>query len=254
MRIIVSATVFLIFFNTAFSQTIINAERVIDGSDSTIYALSLSYNGTRGNSNTDMLDISPAIILVGNRNEFKILGGYNLLSQSGVGILNSGYIHLRHNFKISDRIKTFEFYQVQFNNVLLLDKREIIGAGLRLLAVDQKALKINFNLGAMRELEVLDTTRLLPGEIFETRYFRASVVNSLNLKLSKTLRLDNVFYFQPYLKDFSDYRLLNDLNLAVTVTTHLKLVIALSTRFDSKPPGLLKKLDNITNLGINLKF
>jgi hypothetical protein len=68
--------------------------------DSTIYAISLSYNGTKGNSNTNQLDISSLFILLRKKNEFKLFGGYNLLSESGKTILKGGYIHLRHNYRV----------------------------------------------------------------------------------------------------------------------------------------------------------
>ena len=127
MKIFKCVIIFLLLDNLGYSQTIINAERLIDDADSTIYAISLSYTGTRGNSNTDQLDISPAFILLRKKNEFKIFGGYSLLSESGNRILNSGFMHIRHNHKLTRRIKTFEFYQLQFNDALLLTKREVFG-------------------------------------------------------------------------------------------------------------------------------
>ena len=115
---------YLSFCNIGFSQTIINAERLINGADSTIYSVSITYAGNRGNSNTDQLDISPAIVLLRKNNDYKLFGGYNLLSQAEKNILRGGFIHLRHNYSITDRIKTFEFYQLQFNDVLLLSNEK----------------------------------------------------------------------------------------------------------------------------------
>jgi len=73
----VKAIIILFLFNySAHKQAIINTERLIDGVGSTIYALSLSYNGTKGNVNTDQLNILPTFILLKKKNEYKIFGGY----------------------------------------------------------------------------------------------------------------------------------------------------------------------------------
>lgn len=254
MRIKFTFILLLFLGNIASGQTIINAERLGNKVDSTVLALSFSYNGTRGNSKTDQLDFSPAIVVIKKRNEYKAFGGYGLLSQTDNIILNTGYIHIRHNFKISNAIRTFEFYQLQFNNVLLLDKRELIGAGLRFVIFDQDSLGISFNAGAMRELELLNETSLPANEILETIYYRATLTNSIRYQFNKILRLDNVVYYQPYLGDLSDYRLLNDLNLSFTINDYFKLIASLSTRYDSRPPSTLKTLDNIISFGINLKL
>lgn len=251
----VKGIIFLILLsNYCFSQTIINAERLSNGIDSTIYALSFSYNGTRGNSTIDQLNISPTILLLTKKNEFKLFGSYYLLSESDNKILKGGYIHLRHNFKLSKQIKTFEFYQLQFNEVLLLNKREVFGAGLRFALVNKDSLKLNFSTGVMRELEVLNKTNLLPNELSKTTYYRATNVLSFKLMAGKVIKFDNVLYYQPFLKEFADYRILNDFVLTISLSNHFGLIISVTTRFDSKPPGSLEKLDNFMSFGFNLKF
>ena len=194
--------IFLIIGNWGYSQTIIDAERLIDGTDSTIYAIALSYNGTRGNSSTDQLDISPAFILLKKKNDFKLFGGYSLLAESGEGILNSGFVHLRHNYVLSERFKTFEFYQLQFNDVLLLNKRQVFGAGLRFGLVMKDSLNLSFELGLMRESEDLNKSKLLPGEESLVKNFRITFLNSFKWKIGKQVKINNVIYYQPNVIDF----------------------------------------------------
>jgi putative salt-induced outer membrane protein YdiY len=248
--------VLVIYFMTSsvHGQTIINAERLIEVSDSTIYALTLSYNGTRGNSSTNQWDIAPAIILLRKKNEFKFFGGYGLLSDSEKEILNGGFVHFRHNYKLSNRLKTFEFYQLQFNKVLLLNRRQLYGAGLRYGVVAQDSLRLDMELGLMRETETLNAAKLLPGESDHIKDIRITYVNSLRWKLNKLVKINNVIYYQPSVKRLNDYRILNDFNLIVSLTDHLELITALSTRYDNKPPGTLKYLDNSLTLGLNLNF
>jgi len=254
MKLFKTFFLLLLIANPVFSQTIINAERLTSGEDSTIYSLAFSYNGTRGNLVTDRLAISPSFILTKEQNEFKVLGGYSFLSQSNTTILHSGFVHLRHNYKITNRLKSFEFYQYQFNEVLLLNRREVLGGGLRYQFIDKDSLNFDIGLGAIRETEILNRTTLLSNELSETTYYRASCVSSFSWKLGKNVKIYNVIYFQPYLKNFSDYRLLNDFNMIFSITKQFELIAALTTRYDNMPPGSLESFDNALDFGFNLKF
>jgi putative salt-induced outer membrane protein YdiY len=236
-------------------QTIIDAEKLTGAyPDSTIYAITASYNGTRGNSITDRIEISPALLILRKKNDFKIFGGYSSLSQSENNILRSGFIHLRHNFKISKRIKTFEFFQLQFNDVLKLEKRQVYGGGLRFSLVSTDSLELDYNLGLMREVEVLNPSVLLENEIAESRIFRITMTGNFKWQISKVFKINNVIYYQPYLRDFGDFRILNDLNFSVSLLSHIDFNTSLMLRYDSKPPGTLEKLDEVMAFGLTLKF
>jgi len=254
MKIVNCIILFLFLSNLGNTQTIINAERLIGGQDSTIYALAFSYSGTKGNSNTDQFKISPSFVLLKEKHEYKLFGAYSLLSDSDKRILESGFFHLRHNFKLTNRIKTFEFYQLQFNEVLLLSKREVYGGGIKFNLLKRDSTAIDFSTGLMREIEFLNEKELLPDEISRTKYYRATFVKNLKWKINETVSIHNVLYYQPYLKDFNDYRLLNEFNLIVSTTKHLEFLTSLTTRYDSKPPGDLKKFDNVMSVGLNVKF
>jgi len=245
--------VFIFFSLTSSAQTIINAERFIE-KDSTIYSLGAAYNGTRGNSTIDKIDINPVIIFVKKKNEFRIFGGYSLLADSGNGILNSGFIHFRHNFKISNKFKTFEFYQQQFNDVLLLNQREVFGGGLRYSLIKRDSFNLDFEAGIMKEKEVLNKSSLLINEEFITNCYRVTVLNSIKWKINKTIQLYNILYYQPKIGDFSDFRILNDFSLNISISKHLQLVNLLTIRYDNQPPGILKNYDTALSLGLNINF
>jgi len=115
------------FSMSVYAQTIINAEKLNSVNDSLAFSVQVGYSGTRGNAITDQIDLAPSFLLVNKLNDFKLFGGYSVLSSDETSLLNSGFAHIRHNFKISNRLKTFEFYQIQFNEVLLLSKRVVFG-------------------------------------------------------------------------------------------------------------------------------
>ena len=252
--------IFISFFllsTTIYSQTIINAESIINEVDSTFYSLTLTYNGTKGNSNTNEFKIAPTIVLLRKKNEYKLLGGYSSLFNSGQGILNSGFIHIRHNYKLSKRLKTFEFFQIQFNDVLLLNKREIYGGGLRLNFVNRNAkdtLHFDMEFGLMYEKEVLNKTTLLPNEASISKVLRITYVNSFKWKINKLIKLNNVLYYQPRINNFADFRILNDFILGISLNKYFTFITSFTARYDNQPPGILKKFDSETTIGLNLKI
>lgn len=254
MKSLLSLFFLLTFCSLAYGQTIINAETLTSKADSSIYTLSFSYRGTQGNLATNQFAISPNILLMRKKNEYKILGGYSFFSQNDTRILHSGFIHLRHNYKINNRFKTLAFYQAQFNEVLLLNRRQLFGAGLRYRLIAGDSLSFDLSAGPMREYEELNTASLDPGEIAETSFTRASFVSSFSWLANKSFSVHHVLYYQPYLSNFSDYRLLNDLNFKVSISKYFSLITSVTTRYDNMPPGALKKYDNAVSVGINLKF
>jgi putative salt-induced outer membrane protein YdiY len=138
--------------------------------------------------------------------------------------------------------------------MLLLTNRQVIGAGLRYQFVDKQ--KFHFDMGGslMREYEKLNEEKVTPGEQIETRYFRLGMLTSLGFNIGENVRVHNVLYYQPYLGDFRDYRLLSDLSMSVNIIKHFDLVTSLTTRFDSQPPDPLVRFDNLLTVGITMKF
>lgn len=254
MRSLLHIILLLSISSLTNAQTIINAETLTSKVDSSIYSLAFSYSGTQGNLATNQIAISPNIILMRKKSEYKILGGYSFFSQQGTQFLHNGFIHLRHNFKINNRFKTLAFYQAQFNEVLLLNRRQLFGVGLRYRIIDDDSLSLDFSAGPMREYEELNTASLNPGEIAETAFTRASIVSSFSWIASKSFSIHHVLYYQPYLSDFSDFRLLNDLNFKVSISKYFSLITSVTTRYDNLPPAALKKYDNAVSVGLNLKF
>ena len=82
MKKVYGIILFLLIGNLGFSQTIINAERLIDTTKTDIFSLAFSYSGTSGNLNTSELNISPTFILLKPKNEYKFFGGYSFQTVS----------------------------------------------------------------------------------------------------------------------------------------------------------------------------
>jgi putative salt-induced outer membrane protein YdiY len=246
---------FVLFFSTSlYSQTIINAEKLSSAKDSLTFSLELSYSGSRGNSVTDKIEFEPSFVLVRKKNDFKLFGGYTDLSTGDKSHLNNGFVHIRHNYKLMTRLKTFAFYQIQFNEVLLLRKREVIGAGLRYALIKKDSIRFNIGLGAMHESEFLFSNSLLLNEVINTFIFRGAVVSGFEWIINKSFKLNNVIYYQPYLMSFEDFRLLNEFSFTAKINHHFNVSASLTFRYDSRPPSALTNFDSVMDLGIGYKF
>jgi len=238
----------------ASAQTIINAEKLGSPKDSLLLAVEVSYSGTRGNAVTDQIDFAPSFLLIGKKNDFKLFAGYSVLSADEESLLNSGFIHFRHNYKIFKRLKTFGFYQIQFNEVLLLKKREAYGAGLRYSLINKDSLSFDMGIGIMQENEFLDKTSLLANETVNTYFIRGAIVSSFEWVINESVKINNVLYFQPNISSFKDYRVLNDFSLIAKLSDEIYFTTSLTLRYDSRPPSSLKAFDSVLDVGIGYAF
>ncbi len=234
------------------AQTIINAERLgNDGKDSLVFSCSGSYAGTRGNARTDQVALSSSVMVRKKKNEIKFFASYDLLAQKSNSILNSGFIHGRHQHLLRSRIKSVLFYQLQFNEILRLTKREVMGGGIRIEVLKQDSLSAALTVGLMHEYEVLDRNDLSQGENFKTNYVRGSLVGSFRWFINDFMELSDVVYYQPYLKNMEDFRVLNDVNLVFKLNKNFSILLISTLRFDSRPPSSVQGYDFNFRVGLN---
>ena len=106
----------------------------------------------------------------------------------------------------------------------------------------------------MQEEEQINRESLSIDEKFYTNYTRAifSLVGIIDFKDKFTIV--NTTYFQQYIRNINDFRLLNETNLMVQLNEWLSISIDLEYRYDSEPPSILKNRDFNTNIGLALNI
>ena len=199
------------------------------------------------------------IFLTKRENSLKLLSGGEYINEDNETVSNSLFSQLRYNYNFSDKSRLFAFTQIQSNAILLLERRLLGGAGFRQNIFEKtkdssKVFKIDISAGIMQEEELLNRTDLPIDEKYHTIYTRFifSVVGLF--EITDAFTIVNTTYFQQYLKDFSDYRLLNETNLMFAINEWLSMSLDLEYRFDSEPPSILKDTDFNTNFGLILNF
>ncbi|MEO7082487.1 MAG: DUF481 domain-containing protein [Flavobacteriales bacterium] len=161
--------------------------------------------------------------------------------------LNTGFQHLRYNYR-KDSLWTGEiFAQAQYNKPLRLDLRLMLGAGPRLTAVDNKKMRVNIGTAVMVENE-----HVTDGPI--TRIARSSSYVSTTLKFNQLASLTAVVYYQPKLFDASDHRISLEGGLLINVTKRFTMESRLNLLKDSEPPEGVNPLSYSWNNLFGFRF
>ncbi len=163
------------------------------------------------------------------RSIFLTLSEYNLTKASGSDFVNAGAQHFRYNYKINDRFTGEMFTQFQFNKVLKVKFRWLLGAGPRVKIVKTKPFSLYFAAAYMYEYEELYDT-----DILNRNHMLSSYLSS-NLKIRDNLSFINTTYFQPKISNFSDYRVLSQSDLKVGITKHFSFLVSYIYSYDAFP-------------------
>jgi len=177
---------------------------------------------------------------------------FNELSQiktDNKNFLNDGFLHLRYNYSLPENFVTLEmFTQYQYNSIKKLKHRYLTGAGPRIKIIDTTTVRIFFAPLLMYEYEML-TIDSSPHQ-----KFRLSSYLSFSYKLNDQLNFIHISYFQPWIVDFSNFRVSSESTLIIKITEKLSLKIIYELIFDSHPPEDVSNLFYSISNGLNYKF
>ena len=245
----------LLFYNFSVAQSIVNTEKLfINNDDGFAVSSELMGSSIQGNAKVLLVEYSLNFAYKKAKNSFKLLSGGEYINESRQVVSNSIFSQLRYNYNFSAKSRLFAFAQVQSNAILLLEHRLLGGAGFRQNIIEKKkdttrVFKIDLSVGIMQEEELLNRTDLPVAEKYYTNYTR-SVISIVGVyEVTDVFTIVNTTYLQKYIKDFSDYRLLNETNLMFSINEMLSVSLDLEYRFDSDPPSTLKDTDFNTNFG-----
>lgn len=206
--------------------------------------------------NTDLLQAGGDLGL-GHLSEghwFRIYAGIDHLDQEGRDILDNRYLHLRYNYLFSERIRSFHFYQLQSNQNLFLDRRALLGTGIRARLTGTSEKGLDFGTGLMLEAERLNEAKIGPEEEAENETVRMANLLGGSGPLGERNRWFTVIYYQPSLESFGDYRLSGEVALGFELIGALDLDVVLTWRHDSRAPTGLEEDDAALRTGITYRF
>lgn len=238
----------------AGAQTILNVERLQPGDvRDWHWGIEGAFSVSRGNS--EYLDVLAGVVL-GHRwpdSWLRTFAGFDYRSETGEGLERDRYLHVRYNHWLGERWQTFHFVQLQASHANLLQRRTLVGSGVRRRLVGGTTT-LDVGTGAMYEAEELDADRVTGTHPVNARVWRMANLIVAVRQLTESVRLVGVAYVQPDLADFEDIRTLTDLSLLIALTENVDLTVRSEWRHDSRPPARVVPNDFVVRTGFTVSF
>jgi putative salt-induced outer membrane protein YdiY len=247
----------LIFGLSAISVTAqVNTEamRGIEYSQGFQSSLAGQFTWVSGNSEFVKTNGLARIDYVQGRYQGFLVGNYELGKKDGDNFIHNGFMHFRNVIQLIPHADLELFSQLEFNEFLQLERRQLLGGDIRLgmatASVDSVvAGRAYLGLGLMHEIESID------GD-FPDHQSVVRATSYLNVKwnIGDRLLLQAVAYYQPRIKDAEDYRILAQSSLTIKLYKNLAFETAFKLRFDSQPPRGVKTIDMESVNGLRINF
>ena len=183
------------------------------------------------------------------RSTLLIFNNISYVNAADQNFINSGFQHLRYNYRFKPRFLQLEgFTQYQYNLVNKVQSRFLAGGGPRFSFIDSARSQLILGPLFMYENEKLTTENL------HSEKLRMSAYISFNYQLNKLLNFSHTTYYQPDLANFSDYRIASESNLKIKISDKLSIKLIYILNFDSDPPLSVPSLVYSFSNGLNYSF
>lgn len=167
---------------------------------------------------------------------------------------NQALIHLRYVGYLTKILQAEFFGQYNYNKAILLSSRNLYGSGIRIkILTYDEILKVRYGISFFYEIETYDMPI----------YFRHPRKTN-GMKLSNYLTaffnpndyfsLSTIAYYQPLMKNFSDYRILSETTVYSKISKNVYFTFTFNLAYDSRPPDNKKKYDLRSLTGIIVKL
>lgn len=183
-----------------------------------------------------------------NKSRFIVLNDLNFIKAGNTDFVNSGYQHFRYNYKVNRIVTVEAFTQSQYNPVLKLDFRYLLGAGPRLKIVKKENVKVYFASLYMYEFDDI------VNDVVNLYEHRISSYLTFSFSLFKTVELNSTTFYQPNLQNLTDYRIANDTGLEIHINKHLNYKSSFNLLYDTYQPVGVPDLVYSFRNGLSIKF
>lgn len=245
-----------LFSGQARAQVNTEQMRRADLEEGLSHSLKLDFGVISGNS--DFLKLKGGFRSDYISGKYYIFGvlEYNRGLQDDELFVNKGVVHLRGIRELNRVFHVELFMQREFNDLIKLKRRNLAGGGLRITLLPKGAaesksdpLELNLGIGIMRETEEIETSPPI-----ETSIFRSTNYIALKWRVDDRMYLGAVTYYQIYLEDLSDYRVLVETGFGFNVTRSVTFQLTFDLLYDHDPPEGVGKHDLEINNGIRFDF
>ncbi|MBT30365.1 MAG: hypothetical protein CMO01_11960 [Thalassobius sp.] len=241
--------------NTSFSQIVVVEDNQVERDSAGWQVIgNVDFYNTRNTSTVFSINAGTQIQYKWHRSKIISMNAFSAIlntSSENPDQENRGYQHIRYNYDINQTVVYEAFTQLQFDQVLRIQRRLLLGTGLRFnLLKDESEDDLSVGLTYMYEYErEKDTTAI-------HRDHRMSSYISAKKQFNESIALSLISYYQPLFNEFSDYRISLGAGLNFKILNKLAFVIDVNLNYDAKPvvdediPDLTYSIRN----GLSFKF
>lgn len=233
---------------------LVNIETQRLQADSTLFVLNADFSFNH--SNNDGLTVNQVngtlttqLKSKNLKKTYLFLGNYRLIDAEEGNLQNSWFLHTRFNYKFKPRLSFETFLQGQYNQLLVVEQRNLVGAGLRINWVDRKYFTGYLGNSYMYEVEYSDRAGTT-----EYNHRNSTYLSLSYLSKSKNFSITNTVYYQPLYKNFEDYRILEQFRLDIPLTDWFSVFTIYDYYFDSKTPLNTKEYTSQLEIGVGFSF
>jgi putative salt-induced outer membrane protein YdiY len=216
--------------------------------------IDIAVSGASGNTDKSEIAAGTRLEWQYDRHTDYVVNNYSHAEVSGATNTDKLFLHLRHITQMEPFYAVEGYAQLERDKFARLDSRGLIGAGTRLTLIERSDSKAAFlGLGAMYVSERL-TEQAGTNDAGSEQLWRANSYLVLKYRLRDGVMLVNSLYYQPAVRDFQDYRLLDALTLQVKIADNLAVQLDLNVAHDSLPPETVERTDVIYRTGLSWSF
>jgi hypothetical protein len=208
--------------------------------------LGVSLDASGGNVEYTEFEFSGATGFRGERHFVRLYPAVRFRRDDGETLEEERAVHLRYSYAFTERLRSFSFVQYQSDAALDLERRFLVGGGLRRQLVTLADGGVDVGLGVMWEEE--RTTSGLPVEDF--RGANLFVANGS----AGAVDVNFTGFFQPRLDDWADHRVSASGTAAVPLGSAWALTVSARWRRDSRPPPAIERDDYGIVVGLRLSI
>jgi putative salt-induced outer membrane protein YdiY len=239
---------FIFFQYPIFSQVVnIENKRFLNDTNGWVGRVDFGFNLTQNTQQIITFNNSVRAQYQKNKSRFLILNELNFIQAAGKDFVNSGFQHFRYSYKVKERITAESFVQTQYNPILRLNLRFLIGAGPRFKLIKKERFKLYAATLYMYEYEEILKSA--------TNYdHRLSSYVTFAWSISKQMEWTATTFYQPNIQNFSDYRIAHDGALEIAISKHFSFLLNTNVLFDTKQPEGIPELTYTIKNGVSFKF
>lgn len=245
---------FFLFCPILVQAQLVNIETKRIQTDSTRFVLNADF--AFEHNNTDGLTVNQidgTLTTQLKSKDFKkiylFLGNYKLIDAEDGNLQNSWFLHTRFNYKLNNLVRLEAFLQGQYNQLLVVEQRNLIGAGLRLKWMDRENFSGYLGNSYLYEIEKSDKAGTT-----EYNHRNSTYISLSYLAKSKRFSITNTFYYQPLYKNLNDYRILEQLRFDIPLADWFKVFMVYDYYFDSKTPLNTKEYTSELKIGLGFSI